>query len=160
MRFEDFTRALKKDRPMQIGVTAFVLIGVNLLQSLGGTSPNSGSSRQASCDRPPALALRQAGQDPLIIRLPATDDQARRATIANMIDRPVFVCDRRGKWYRMNRPEDIASGQEMAEILGILSDELCGKTEIERRAAGLPKMPEDQRKIICETIPQETNRLR
>ena len=160
MRFEDFTRALKKDRPMQIGVTAFVLLFINIFQPWGSLSSNGGVSRKATCDRPPRAVLRQAGQDPLIIRLPITDDQATKASIAYVVNRPVFFCDRKGNWYWMNRPENLGSGQENAEALRKVSDLLCGKTEKELREAGLPEMNEDQRQVFCETIRQETNRFR
>ena len=125
MRFEDFTTALKKDRPMQIGVIAFVIVGLKLIGSMAGTARDNGVASRMSCDTLPARVTRQADRNPVILRLPATKQEIERAVIANIIDRPVFVCDENQNWYQMNRPEGDISGEELADTLRKVSTLVC-----------------------------------
>ena len=150
----DVMNAVANDRPLQLGIAALAAMCVYSISS--STEPSLSSPELNGNMVPEHLMQNLGGRDPLIIHLPAPEDAAARAAAAQINGRVVLVRDEAGDWYRMDPVAD-PDGRvdELSEALGKMSDFVCDKSREELAGMGLPEMTTDQRRMICEILPEE-----
>ena len=155
--FRDVMNAVANDRPLQLGIAALAAMCVYSISR--STEPSLSSPELKGNTVPAHLMQNLGGRDPLIIHLPAPEDAAARAAAAQINGRVVLVRDEAGDWYRMD-PVSNAAGKadELSKTLGKMSDLLCDKSREELAGMGLPEMTTDQRRMMCEILPEEAHR--
>lgn len=151
----DILKALLHDRPLQIGVVALVVVSAYFIQDRG-SSPRANVPNSLSAEIPPHLLRDLEGREPLIVQLPASDNAALRAAKAQIAGRAVLVRDENGTWHRME-PARSADGriQDLSETLEKVSTLMCRKNGADNAKLELPEITEEQRRLICEFVPED-----
>lgn len=146
---------IMQDRLLLVGVACFVVFAWYIIQP--SSSRTFDPSREISlADVPPSLMVGLGGVDPLLIQLPATQDDVTRATVAQLSGRAVIVRDIDGSWHRMEPARDQAGiPSDHSETLAGVAKLLCLRDGAAQPEMGLPELSPEEYRKYCEIIPAE-----